>query len=207
MTKLEEAWVDRLLGSGQALLLDLVEEAYDRVGTDDKYTHIELALAVAMCALLKTRFPEFGYNGNYYGGSEEELRTVALNLRQASVDAPLWGSIFPQAKIGDYRVDFLLLHSKGLEGVGGIVIECDGHEFHEKTKEQAAKDKARDRDLQERGYKVFRFSGSEIWRDPFACAREVLQHALDIAIDSENARNFLQHGDIPSALNALRWIA
>ena len=48
-----------------------------------------------------------------------------------------------------------------------IAVECDGHEFHEKTKQQAARDKARDRD---------RFTGSEIWKDPGACADEVLVH-------------------------------
>lgn len=79
-------------------------------------------------------------------------------------------ALFPQATVGKYRVDMLVVY----EG-GGIAIECDGHEFHERTKEQATSDKARDRHLQLRGYKVLRFTGSEIWADPFASAMEVLR--------------------------------
>ncbi len=54
---------------------------------------------------------------------------------------------------------------------GGVpyVIECDGHDFHERTKEQAQRDKKRDRELQAAGYKVFRFTGSEIWRSRGEC--------------------------------------
>ena len=72
-------------------------------------------------------------------------------------------SIKPQYKVGKYRVDFLveLFNGKGNE----YIIECDGHEFHEKTKEQAKYDKQRERFLVQNGYKVLRFSGSEIYRD------------------------------------------
>lgn len=70
----------------------------------------------------------------------------------------------PQVTIGPYRVDFLVTFN----GVK-YVIECDGHDFHERTKEQAQKDKKRDRDLQNLGYKVFRFTGSEIWTSRGKC--------------------------------------
>ena len=78
----------------------------------------------------------------------------------------------PQAKIGPYRVDFLI-------SCGDIrmIVECDGHDFHEKTKEQAAKDKKRDRWFQSNGFKVMRFTGSELWRDPWACADEIIDWA------------------------------
>ena len=54
-----------------------------------------------------------------------------------------------------------------------VVIECDGHEFHEKTKKQAARDKKRDRDMQIAGWTVLRFAGSEIWNDIGACSNQV----------------------------------
>jgi very-short-patch-repair endonuclease len=60
----------------------------------------------------------------------------------------------------------------------GIVVECDGHDFHEKTKEQVRRDKARDRWLQIQGYPVMRFSGSEIYRDSEACCKEIGDLAL-----------------------------
>ncbi len=106
-----------------------------------------------------------------------------------------WGGdrlcIAPQATIGDYRVDFQLEgvityhtvdekmkeHSHPLSSF--LVLECDGHAFHEKTKEQAARDKQRDRNLQMCGFPVFRFTGSEIWRDPLKCAQQSLQKLFD----------------------------
>jgi very-short-patch-repair endonuclease len=67
------------------------------------------------------------------------------------------------------------------------VVECDGHDFHERTKEQAASDKARDRALQALGMRVLRFTGSEIWSDPLVCAREALavtyRAAHEVAMD------------------------
>ncbi|WP_273125783.1 endonuclease domain-containing protein [Bacillus weihaiensis] len=72
-----------------------------------------------------------------------------------------------------YRVDFCIVVETRNGGCKEFVLECDGHEFHEKTKEQAQKDKKRDRDLQGAGYIVMRFTGSEIYKNPYACAREV----------------------------------
>ncbi len=76
-----------------------------------------------------------------------------------------------QVQIGSYRVDFLIWCPLKPERM--MVVECDGHDFHERTKEQAAKDRSRDRALQSQGYEVFRFTGSELYRDPLGCAQEV----------------------------------
>lgn len=54
-----------------------------------------------------------------------------------------------------------------------IVVECDGHDYHERTKEQAAHDKERDRIINRAGHEVMRFTGSEIYTDPVRCAKEV----------------------------------
>jgi very-short-patch-repair endonuclease len=95
--------------------------------------------------------------------------------------------ITPQAKIGEYSVDFLLSWKSreivprsetrlDLKEVSiNVVVECDGHEFHEKTKQQASADKKRDRMLQKLGYKVFRYSGSDVFSNPEICANEVIQ--------------------------------
>ena len=56
---------------------------------------------------------------------------------------------------------------------GVTVIEVDGHEFHERTKEQAACDRRRDRDLVGEGMRVVRFTGSEVFGAPGACAKEI----------------------------------
>lgn len=95
-----------------------------------------------------------------------------------------------QAQIGEFRVDFLISAwtegtiSGGIDGpsVGSprwrkLVVECDGHGYHERTKEQAAKDRSRDRTLTSLGFDVFRFTGSELWRDPWGCASQVYDWA------------------------------
>jgi len=61
-----------------------------------------------------------------------------------------------------------------------VAVECDGHDFHERTKEQAERDKARDRDLQTLGWHVARFTGSEIFRDPEAAAEKVWKMSSDL---------------------------
>jgi very-short-patch-repair endonuclease len=86
----------------------------------------------------------------------------------------------PQQRIGRYKADFVVegdfvfsLQPR-IRFVGKIVIECDGHDHHEKTKEQAAHDKKRDRAMQALGFKVFRFTGSEIVRSSGRCVTEAL---------------------------------
>jgi very-short-patch-repair endonuclease len=80
--------------------------------------------------------------------------------------------ISPQYQIGKYRVDFRLESNCSGRRILAV-IECDGHDFHERTKEQAARDRKRDRDLQSEGYLVFRFTGSQIYRDPWGCVDEM----------------------------------
>jgi len=87
----------------------------------------------------------------------------------------------PQAKFSEWRVDFLF-HAYAW-GVGRhrwrrLIVECDGHDYHERTKEQAAKDRSRDRLGLQKEVPVIRFTGSELWRDPFNC----VQQFLDIAV-------------------------
>ena len=53
-----------------------------------------------------------------------------------------------------------------------IIIECDGYEFHQKTKEQVKHDNEREFDLKMAGYEIIRFSGSQIYNNPFKCAED-----------------------------------
>jgi hypothetical protein len=111
-------------------------------------------------------------------------------------------SIEPQAELGEHRVDFLLtLHHPTMEmntlpdGTPRptqkvlkrrMIVECDGHDFHDRTKEQARKDRSRDRILQTLGYRVFRYTGSEIWSDVFKCAHQAVVTLVDEAIKDFN---------------------
>lgn len=81
----------------------------------------------------------------------------------------------PTVHVGErtYRLDMALQVHGDRNSRVSIDIECDGHDFHEKTKEQAEADKRRDRDLQSIGWVIARFTGSEIFRDPMAAATQV----------------------------------
>jgi hypothetical protein len=55
-----------------------------------------------------------------------------------------------------------------------IGVELDGHDFHERTKQQVNHRNRRDRILQRSGWQVFHFSGSELHGKPQECAEEVM---------------------------------
>lgn len=82
-----------------------------------------------------------------------------------------------QMVILDWPVDFVV-KVQNSHGYQSLIIECDGHEFHERTKEHASRDRSRDRRLQEAGFTVFRFTGSEIWRDPIKVVTQVIEWAI-----------------------------
>jgi very-short-patch-repair endonuclease len=102
----------------------------------------------------------------------------ALNADPANVSGDIYFD--DQVRVLDWPVDFVLKVRSAFRDVEGLVclaVECDGHDFHERTKEQAARDRSRDRALQAAGYTVMRFTGSELYRDPMRCVREVLEWA------------------------------
>lgn len=97
-------------------------------------------------------------------------------------------SLYPQEEIKidnkKYRADFLFdsteyedVFEKEIKSFK-LVIECDGHEFHEKTKSQVALRNNRDMDLKKLGYDILHFSGSQIFNEPFKCANDTLDYIL-----------------------------
>lgn len=82
-------------------------------------------------------------------------------------------SITPQFKLDGMRIDFALNYRNGGKKIS-IAIECDGHNFHERTKQQAERDRSRDRTLQMHFDYVLRFTGSEIYRDMLDVSGQVL---------------------------------
>lgn len=104
---------------------------------------------------------------------DEECRHMA----KASGDAEALAMVFPQAKLGQYNIDFVLLGciKTGL-CVSALGIECDGHDWHDRTKQQASYDRARDRELLKMyGVTTVRFTGSDIHRDTNQCAIEIAE--------------------------------
>jgi hypothetical protein len=82
--------------------------------------------------------------------------------------AELW----QQYKLNDLRVrlDFAIV-GPGVR----LAIELDGHNYHERTPEQATRDRSRDRALTSQGWTTIRFTGREVHADARACARQTLE--------------------------------
>lgn len=141
---------------------------------------IEQLLAIGFLAVAHTDNAPLNFHLEPCPGDECPPSTAPGQRFLCSLDEFV---VTPQFQIGDYRVDFLVKTCMDirddLKYTASVVVECDGHDFHERTKQQAAHDRKRDRFIQSKGYKVLRFTGSEIWANSFACAKEVMKHLTD----------------------------
>lgn len=159
---LEEA--DCLIRQAQSQLRLQVRQDTDALIAECDASHIEEIFAAALsatCIIREGDYPRMM--------TDQEVGQLEIDHRE------IFTRVCPQAWIGNQRVDFLIKHRLAGKTFVKIIVECDGHDFHEKTKDQAARDKKRDRSFQMQGYKTFRFTGSEIYRDPFACAEEIAE--------------------------------
>jgi very-short-patch-repair endonuclease len=92
-------------------------------------------------------------------------------------------ALLAQPQYDGYRADFGISTWAHLEDELPpfiVIIEVDGHDFHEKTKEQVRRDKSRDRFMTATEARVFRFSGSEVYQDAEACAADVLEYVFKL---------------------------
>lgn len=90
-------------------------------------------------------------------------------------------TFLPQREIGKYRVDFLITYFDS-QSSKKIIVECDSQKFHERNELERRYEKARNRYLQTQGYKVFRFTGSEIFKNPLTVASEIISYMTDMSI-------------------------
>jgi very-short-patch-repair endonuclease len=129
----------------------------------------------------------FGVEGDPYSQYEPPAFGSAEDRAQDSEALSL--SIYRQVKIESYCIDLVL---RG--GCGLIFVECDGHEWHERTKQQAAYDRERDRLFLSRGLITARFTGSEIHHYPEKCASELYAIlATSDRINTALVRNGFNH--------------
>lgn len=90
--------------------------------------------------------------------------------------------VFRDVALLAYRVDFVLVQCRPGGQRVVLAIECDGHDFHDRTKQQAAYDRARDRELLLRKQIVtVRFTGSEIFHSSERCAHEAIDIFLSMS--------------------------
>ena len=81
-------------------------------------------------------------------------------------------NIYPQYQLGKYFIDFVVSPQE-LGNKNTVAVELDGHDFHDKNKQQRAYEKSRDRYIVNQGYKLLHFTGSEVTQNPFKVAYEV----------------------------------
>jgi very-short-patch-repair endonuclease len=81
-----------------------------------------------------------------------------------------WADVFLYADVPvlSYRAD-MYITSDG----HALIIECDGHDYHSVTKQQAAYDRSRDRELLKLDISTIRFTGSEIHHSAERCSADV----------------------------------
>lgn len=84
-------------------------------------------------------------------------RKMYYALKRAGYDP------FPQYRVCGYRLDFAVFEN-GIK----LDIECDGKEYHS-APWQKAHDRKRTRVLNHNGWKVIRFTGSQIHKDVNKC--------------------------------------
>lgn len=100
----------------------------------------------------------------------ERMGVVKSSARLGSDGCGWVVLVQPTIQFGGFVVtpDFGLIEATVPEGVdpAAVAVELDGHEFHERTKDQAGRDKRRDRALVSKGWTVIRFTGAEVVRSP-----------------------------------------
>ena len=156
---------------------DIFEDCLDLTEGDSP---IERAFCFAL--LCRSRIGQHEYDRASIVNENEEAIALECAINNRSLELII-SCQKHMPSLENWRVDFLVravgFDSKrgGAPYVRRLIVECDGHEFHERTKEQAARDRRRDRMAQEKGIAIFRFTGSQIWADPWECAGEVFNWA------------------------------
>lgn len=118
-------------------------------------------------------FTTDGYNRLIFSDSESFIEE---NRKLAEIDPKHWGTSFAsQVKIDKYKVDFLLA-TVCMGRVFFTAIECDGHDYHERTKQQASRDKKRDRFLIGKNIPTLRFTGSDLYNNSEECLEEITDY-------------------------------
>lgn len=171
-------WENKIEGSVKRMATEAVSEIMEAV----KYSEGESEIERVMAAV----FSSASFFQSFLGVRFVMMKSNnSLNMNKiAQANIPI-GDIFVfqqvDAEITDgeaYRLDFLCATSMAFPHGNAkfreyLAVECDGMEFHERTKEQAIRDRKRDRHLLWGGMPTMRFLGAEIYADPLECLGEV----------------------------------
>lgn len=117
----------------------------------------------------------------------ETAFVAAIAPRFFALPALSW-KLTAQESVAQYRADFAL-RARFRAHVFRVAVECDGHDYHGRTADQAQRDRSRDREFVRLGWTPLRFTGRELVRDAGRCADEVIEvvllRALDVIADPD----------------------
>jgi len=140
------------IGVGLASLLDRISRYREIGGNCESPIEEALGAAILLC---------------FERGGEPLKLCLVADLKQP----PAGLLLVPQFAWSFYRSDWAILDPRG---VGALLIECDGKEFHS-SDAQIAHDAKKDAAAHDRGYLTMRFTGSQIHREPDKCAQKIFE--------------------------------
>ena len=112
----------------------------------------------------------------------DRLRGFARSMRSAPTEAEqrLWGALRNrrldrlkfrrQVPIGPYIADFVCMEAK-------LIVELDGSQHAESTR-----DRARDAELEQRGFRVLRFWNDDVMRELESTCATIIAFARDVSM-------------------------
>lgn len=172
--KIKPAKPHNPFAAARSIAKERSDESFARLG--EIYSHIESPIERAFFAAFIER--------SFFGGVSDVLivssdTTCPVMLLTEGGCGTEETTVSVQHKIGKYTADFAItvrfpLKTEPSDFIN-VVVECDGHDYHERTKEQAAHDKKRDIEMTMLGWSVVRFTGSQIHKDAAGCANGVLE--------------------------------
>jgi len=109
----------------------------------------------------------------------KNLKNLARNLRKNMTDAErrLWSKVrrkqlkqlqfYRQKNIGDYIVDFYC-------PAANLIVDIDGGQHY--SEENTLKDEVRDKFMNDLGFKVLRFSNSDVFKNIEGVVKRIYDH-------------------------------
>lgn len=80
-----------------------------------------------------------------------------------------------QFQLDLYKIDFHVSHCRAIgPKTSTVLVELDGHDFHDRDKHQRSYEKARERYIARAGRVLLRYTGSDVMKDPYRVAHEVM---------------------------------
>lgn len=105
------------------------------------------------------------------GVADSPAETVFWDAYRKAVPSELTGLV-AQYKVGRYRLDFAIPHRR-------MGIEIDGLQYHS-SQESIIKDRRRQRELEQQGWRIVRFAAKEVFDNADECVRQAARWAASV---------------------------